>query len=181
MADPYIGEIRPFGFYWAPEGWLLCDGTQYNASQFPALYAVIGSTYGGNDIVFSVPNLKGRAPVGMGAGPGLTYQWELGEKDGAEAVTLTTSQMPGHTHTAYAEQEIATTPYPAGMIVASVKSGSTGNPKFYKETALSVNLVPMAAATVASVGGGQGHENRQPYQVLNFCINYNGIFPTKPQ
>jgi len=179
MSDPYVGEIRPFAFNWAPYGWLLCDGSQYNASQFQALYAVIGSTYGGNNTVFMVPNLKGMAPIGMGSGPGLTRR-ELNDRPGAEQVTLTTNQMSSHTHTANAEQEAATTPNPAGMIVASVKSGSPGNPKFYKEGALDANLVPMSSAAVASVGSGQGHENRQPYQVFNFCIAWTGVFPTRP-
>jgi len=179
MADPYIGEIRPFAFNWAPYGWLLCDGKQYNVTQFAALYQVIGSTYGGNNTVFMVPNLKGMAPIGMGAGTGLTPR-NLNDRPGAEQVTLTTNQMPSHTHTANAEMEAATTPNPAGMIVASVKSGSTGNPKFYKEAAQVANLVAMNAATVSSVGSGQAHENRQPYQVFNFCIAWMGIFPTRP-
>jgi microcystin-dependent protein len=179
MSDPYVGEIRPFAFSWAPEGWLLCDGTQYNVSQYEMLYAVIGSTYGGNNTVFMVPNLKGMAPIGMGTGSGLTPR-NLNDRPGAEQVTLTTIQMTGHTHTANAEMESATTPNPAGMIVASVKSGTPGNPKFYKEAALTPNLVAMNPATVGIFGSGQGHENRQPYQVFNFCIAWNGIFPTRP-
>jgi microcystin-dependent protein len=178
MSDPYIGEIRPFAFSWAPEGWFLCDGSQYNISQYQALYAVIGNIYGGNNTVFMVPNLKEMAPMGMGAGPGLTPR-NLNDRLGVEQVILSISQMPSHTHTADAEMEAASTPNPEGMIVASVKSGSTGNPKFYKEAPLDANLVAMNTATVGPVGSGQGHENRQPYQVFNFCIAWSGIFPTR--
>ena len=176
MSEPYVGEIRPFALNWAPYGWLLCDGTQYNASQFQMLYAVIGSTYGGNNTVFMVPNLKGMAPVGMGEGPGL-LQWNLNDRLGVEQVTLTINQMPNHTHTANAEQEAATTPNPAGMIVAS---STVSTNFFYKNTPLDANLVAMSGATVGLVGSGQAHENRQPYQVFNFCIAWDGIFPTRP-
>jgi microcystin-dependent protein len=176
MSDPYIGEIRPFAFNWAPNGWLLCDGTQYNVAQYQGLYGVIGNSYGGNNTVFMVPNLKGMAPIGMGAGPGLTPR-NLNDKPGTEQVTLTTNQMPSHTHTANAEMENATTPNPAGMIVAT--STVSGN-SFYKNAPLDANLVAMNPVTVGPVGSGLGHENRQPYQVFNFCIAWDGIFPTRP-
>lgn len=180
MADPFVGEIRPFAFNYQPRGWLICNGQQVSVQQYQALYAVVGNSYGGNNQAFNLPDLQGKVPVGMGAGPGLSA-WKLGDKYGNEAVALTIDQMPSHTHTANAEQDSATTPNPGGMIVAGVKSGSTGNPKFYKDAPQDQYLVPMNATTIQAVGGGQAHENRQPYQVLNFCICYDGIFPPRPQ
>lgn len=180
MADPFVGEIRPFAFGFEPMDWLPCNGQQVSVQQYQTLYAVIGNIYGGTPSqYFNLPDLRGMVPVGMGDGPGLS-QWRLGEKYGSEGVSLTANQMPSHTHTAYAEQESATTPNPNGMIVAGVKSGTPGTPKFYKDVPQTASLVPMNASTVQIVGGGLAHENRQPYQVLNFCICCYGLFPTRP-
>jgi len=177
MADPYVGEIRPFAFGFAPLGWLACNGQSVSVAQYQALYAVIGNIYGGTpNQTFNLPDLQGRAPVGMGTGPGLTPR-NLNDKFGSEKVALTLNQMPVHTHTASAEQENATTPNPQGMIVAA----SSTTTKFYKDSPQAANIVAMNGATVqAFAGSGQPHENRQPYQVLNFCINYDGNFPERP-
>ncbi len=176
--DGFVGEIRVFTYDYEPMGWLFCNGQQVNVQQYQALYQVIGNTYGGNNKVFNVPDLSQTVPVGMGTGPGLS-PWSLGQTRGAAGVALSIDTMPGHTHTAYAEQEAATTSNPAGMIVAAVKGGTPGNPKFYKEAA--ANLASLSPLTVQISGGdGQSHENRQPFQALNFCICWDGTYPARP-
>ncbi len=179
MADPYVGEIRTFSFDFEPQGWLFCNGQQVSVRQYAALYAVIGNTYGGDAKGFNLPDLKGRVPVGMGAAQGLS-PWRLGAAGGETLVSLTADQIPSHSHQAYAEQENATTSDPAGMIVASVKAGTPGNPQFYRANAQAQYLVYLDKAAVELSGDRKGHNNMQPCQAVNFCICYDGIFPRRP-
>lgn len=164
MADPFTGEVRIFGGSFAIRNWAFCNGQTIQVEQNPALFSLLGSIYGGNGRTdFGVPNLQGHAPMGAGSGPGLTPR-SLGQRPGTADVTLTQSQIPSHTHT--------------------VKGDTDGNEKTpvgnYLEDCW-YEMPPDAdyGGTVTSAGNGQGHNNMQPYQTLNFLICLTGIFPSR--
>jgi microcystin-dependent protein len=172
MAEPFLGEIRVFGFGFAPKGWAVCNGQTLAINQNAALFALIGTTYGGNGTTtFNLPDLQGRSPLHTGAGfTGVGFP--LGQAAGEPAVTLSQAQMPAHTHTASANAGVtngsnATTP--AGNFWGN------GGVNAYAATSDS----SMNPASVPVFGGGQPHENMSPYLVLNFCIAMAGIFPSR--
>lgn len=176
MADPFVGEIRPFAFGYAPEGWLPCHGQRVSIAQYEQLFAVILDTYGSDGrTYFCVPDLRGKVPVGVGTGPG-QVSWYPGMHGGEAGVTLTHNQIPSHTHTAGADFEYGTAPNPGGLILAAT---TADNPEIYKDGAPNESLVAMNSQTLSTTGQGLAHENRQPYQVLNFCICHDGIFPPR--
>ena len=174
MANPFLGEIRAFSFTFAPRGWALCNGQLLPISQYTALFALLGVTYGGNGIqTFALPNLQGRVALHFG------NAFVQGQIDGEEAVALTTAQIPLHTHAVNAAANGAAN---AGNIPGStviLGSGSTnqsGNPavSIYNNAAPNLALAPLGAT-----GSGQAHENRMPSLVLNYCIALSGIFPSR--
>jgi microcystin-dependent protein len=171
MPEPYVGEIRMFAGNFAPAGWMLCQGQTLPISENEVLFQLIGTTYGGDgEETFNLPDLQGRVPLHMGTGTdGITYQ--IGEKAGVESVTLTTQQIPNHTHTMIAAGGIGPSNTPAGNILAQC----TGV-KMYAATA---PTTPLNASTVLPVGGSQPHENLQPYLVINFIISLFGVFPSQ--
>jgi microcystin-dependent protein len=174
MATPYLGEIRAFSFPFAPTGWALCNGQTLPINQNQALFALLGTTYGGNGTTnFMLPNLQGRVAISIGPG----FAW--GQAAGTEAVTLTSAQLPAHTHAvnASANGTANATNIPGPTVIPG--SGSTnqsGNPavSIYSNGATNVALAPLGAN-----GSGQGHENRMPILVLNYCIALVGIFPSR--
>jgi microcystin-dependent protein len=171
MSEPFVGEIRSFGFNFAPTGWAQCNGQLLPISQNTALFSILGTTYGGDGrSTFGLPNLTGAVPMGAGQGPGLTLR-DLGETGGSEAVTLTTQQIPPHNHVANCQSGNGNQPAPAGNFWAQDLGGS----KEYGNT----GPAQMAAGAVGNVGGGLAHNNLQPYQVLNYCIALQGIFPPR--
>jgi len=164
VSDPYIGEIRMVGFNFAPVGWTFCNGQLLPISEYDALFNLIGTTYGGDgESTFAVPNLAGRIPLHMGSGH------VIGQVAGQEAVTLTTGQLPPHTHSANASSNAATATSPAGNVWASWGDGQ------YGVTA----DAPMSPTAIAAAGGGLSHENRPPFLALNFVICLSGIFPSQ--
>ena len=174
MSTPYIGQIISVGFNFPPVGWLNCDGSLYDISQYNALFSLIGTTYGGNGQTnFAVPDLRGRVPLGMGQGVGQpTYV--LGQIAGTETVSLQGNQVGSHTHTLLASSKNGTvsTPGPQNALAintATQVSAYAPNP---------VNTT-MAGSSIGISPGGLPHENRQPYQTLNFIIAYDGIYPTQ--
>ncbi|WP_414568798.1 phage tail protein [Nostoc sp. CCY 9925] len=178
MSDPYIGEIRMFGGNFAPVGWALCDGQLLPISGNDALFALIGTTYGGDGQTnFALPDLRGRAPIHQGTGTGLSPR-NIGKPIGAEAVTLTTDQLPQHNHSL-----TANTNSNPGVITATDKSPvnnvpATGTLEMYARP--SDPLVSMSANAIAPfVGGSQPHSNMQPFQAINFIIALEGIFPQR--
>ena len=174
MADPFVAEIRIFPFNFAPGGWAWCDGQLLPISQNTPLFALIGTTYGGNGRSnFALPNLQGRAPMYYDQGPGLSYH-DIGETGGEETISLLVNEMPTHTHALRAQNEsgdeVAT---PAGNTLNHPTSGNLYN------NAANQPVVAMSGNAIAPVGGNQPHNNMQPYLTLGFAIALQGVFPPR--
>lgn len=173
MSEPFIAEIRIFAGNFAPRGWAFCDGQLLPISQNTALFSLIGTTYGGDGrTTTALPNLKGRAPMHPGRGPGLTAR-RLGEKGGVENVTLTEAQMPNHTHTLQGVQRPATQDDPAAQFYPGVTVGATP----YRDS--TGNLVDMADQALVNTGGSQDHNNMQPFLAINYIIALVGLYPSR--
>lgn len=175
MSQPFVGEIRMFGFPRTPVGWLACDGSTYNISDYEVLYTLLGTAFGGNgQTTFGVPDMRGRVPVDMGQGTGLS-PYVLGQMTGTENVTLTTNNLPAHTHTFEAGSIIGTLGAPSNT---TVLAGMTNNPMF-QASAASETQITLPANTISMVGGNQPHNNLAPTLAVNYCIAYLGIFPSQ--
>ena len=174
MSEPFIAEIRMFGFNFAPMGWAFCNGQILPIQQNTALYSVIGAVYGGDGrTTFGLPNLQGSAPLDMGQGAGLTAR-TVGQKGGAANVTLTAAQMPTHTHAASAASTAGTVQTPAGNVWALAQAARQPQSLYGTAAGASMNAQAFSAA-----GGTSAHNNLMPYLVLNFCIALEGIFPSR--
>jgi microcystin-dependent protein len=170
--DPFVAEIRIFGFNFAPRGWAICDGQILPLSQNTALFSLLGTTYGGNGTSnFALPNMQGSAPMHPGQGPGLSLH-DLGETGGSDTVTLLESEIPSHQHTLRAMTDTADQPTasPARSLARS-NGGNAYNP--------SLTPLAMAGQALTPAGGDQPHNNRQPYLTLSFCIALQGVFPPR--
>ncbi len=168
MAEPFLAEIRMVGFTFAPRGWALCDGQILPINQNQSLFSLLGTTYGGDgEMNFALPDLRGRVPIHVGSSNGTSHQ--LGRKLGEESHTLSIQGMPAHTHTMNASADAAQTISPQGTLLAQAET------EVYETSA---NLVDMAPESVANAGGGQGHENMQPFLTVNFVIAIQGLFPS---
>lgn len=177
MADPFIGEIRVFGFSVAPRGWAVCDGGLLQIAQHSAVYAILGTTYGGNGTTtFALPNLQGKAAMHWGTTPGIAPT-VIGQVQGSDTVTLTTTQLPTHTHifqgglAAGAGSQLVATPSPTALVSAS-------NPQL----AYAPDAVPPVAFSPQAItqsGGGQPHSNAQPRLAMLYCIALEGIYPAR--
>lgn len=171
MAQPFIGEIRMFGGNFAPRGYMFCNGSLLAISQYSALFSLIGTTYGGNGTTtFALPDLRGRAPIHQGQGAGLSNR-VIGQALGAESVTLLASQLPAHGHV----QQASTNAVSSG-------SGPTAVPGTATLTSFYGNAAPqadMAASAVDVSGGSQPHNNMAPFQVINFIIAVEGVYPSR--
>lgn len=166
MAEPFLSEIRLFSFNFAPRGWALCNGQLLPINQNQALFALLGTTFGGDGRVnFALPNLQGRVPIHTGDGH------TLGERAGESAHTITIPEMPAHTHTAQASPAAGTQNVPANNLVLAQRAAEIYH--------ASSNLGSMSAGTISNAGGSQAHQNMQPYLTLNFCIALQGIFPSQ--
>lgn len=168
-ATPYLGSICMVGFNFAPIGWALCNGQLLPISQYDALFALIGTTYGGDgQNTFALPNLQGRFPIHRGLGPGLP-QYTLGESGGQESVTLTLNQIPVHNHTLAVNTNGGSSDNPTGNYMAS---NSEGIKYFSSSAGSSAN-----AGSIGITGGSQPHNNMPPYLCVNFIIAIEGIYP----
>lgn len=179
MTTPYVGEIRCYGFNFAPRGWFLCQGQLLPIAQYQTLFAIIGTTYGGNgQNNFALPNLQGQVPMHWG---NTTWGMNtvLGEVFGQPSVTLLLSEMAQHPHLPVAAQiasgaqgERTAAPGPASYL-----SSSSAPNVAYETTPATVNSL-FSPKTISLAGGSQPHENMQPYLAASFCIAYEGIFPS---
>ena len=175
MSTPYIGEIRMFGFGRTPNGWQACDGSLLAISEYDALFALIGTTYGGDgQTTFGVPDLRGRVPLHQGTGPGLST-YVLGQRAGTETVTLLPTQMPAHTHTVVATSAAATTGTPGGTVVP----GAVSNQTMYVTDLTGATPFSLLPQSVSQGGGSQPHENCMPTLTVQFCMATQGIFPSQ--
>lgn len=171
MSSRYLSEIIMFAGTFAPMHWSFCDGQQLAVSTNQALYSLLGTTFGGDGRVsFALPEMRGRAPVGQGSGPGLTHR-ALGQKFGTQFETLTESQIPSHTHSFRASSEPANLGDPSFAVLGAAE-------QFAPETE-SGSIVPMSAAAVSSVGQSDRHLNVAPSLAVNFVICMAGVYPPR--
>jgi microcystin-dependent protein len=163
MADPFLAEIRIMSFNFPPRGWALCNGQLLPINQNQALFALLGTTFGGDGRVnFALPDLRGRTPIHVGSGH------TLGERGGEQAHTLSIAELPAHAHGLQAGSTNAGTPAPLNAVPAAASNA-------YAPPA---NVVALKAGAVTNVGGSQAHQNMQPFLTLSFCIALQGIFPS---
>ena len=166
MSQPFVGQIALVGFNFTPVGWQACNGAVLSIAEYDALFQLLGTTYGGDGQgTFGVPDLRGRTPVGTGG----ANNYIQGQPIGTEAVTLTTNQLPTHTHLMPANSAASNNGQPNGMF---------GNGGALTPYGSSGAAAPLAVASVSVVGGNQPHGNRQPYLAVNWIISLVGIFPS---
>ena len=171
MSEPFIGEIRSFGFNFPPRGWAFCAGQLLPISQNTALFSILGTTYGGDGrTTFGLPNLQGNVPIHQGAGPGLTPR-SLGEMGGEEAVALNLGQMPSHSHAANCNSGAGNNYGPTNNYWAADGGGANE----YSPG----GGAQMAANALGSAGRSTAHNNMQPFLAVNLCIALQGIYPSR--
>lgn len=185
MSQPYLGQIEAFPFNFTPKGWQPCQGQLLAISQNQALFALLGTTYGGNGTTnFALPDLRGRVAMGQGNGNGLTSRI-LGEQLGEETHTILITETPAHNHTVNTAPNASTAnnvDTPSGTVVLATATGTQGSTPLtinpYAPTPPAPNTALAASAIVAN-NGGQSHSNMMPCLALQFCIAMSGIFPTR--
>ena len=192
-SEPFIGQIQTFGFAFAPRNWTTCDGQLMAIANNEALYSLLGTTYGGNGQTnFGLPDLRGRVPIHQGTGPGLSNA-VLGQMSGVEAVTLTTLQMPLHTHNFVNTSSLASVQTRAtaaqaasgSLLARAIDANPSGDaiPQIYVPAGTGGTQVALGGMTVSGTNAAQGgslpHSNIQPYLTMNTCIALFGIFPTQ--
>lgn len=171
MSDPFIAEIRIWAGNFAPRGWAFCNGQLLPIAQNTALFSLVGTTYGGDGrSTFALPDLQGRAPLHPGRGPGLTDH-RLGEQGGVESVTLSEAQIAAHNHGLTAQSRPGDLADPTGRVLARAGGGNVYH--------AADSNVPMAGQALADSGGGQAHNNMQPFLALSFIIALQGIYPPR--
>lgn len=177
--EPFLGEIRIFGFDWAPKGWALCNGALIQCAQNQALNALIGKIYGGDGVkTFALPDLRGRAPLAAGRAANSQTTYNYGAQGGAEGVTLAMTDIPAHTHGVNATKADATSPLPTGLEFAQVAKDT---PLYGNAVNDPPTLTALSSSTITSAGGGGPHNNMQPYLTVNFCIAISeALWPPRP-
>ncbi|WJS04474.1 phage tail protein [Roseibium aggregatum] len=169
MSEPFLAEIRIVGFNFAPRGWAFTDGQILPINQNQSLYSLLGTTYGGDGrTTFALPDLRSRTPIHEGAG------YQLGQKGGAETVTLTAAEIPEHSHPVKAVSSAGNSRTPNMALFGS----EIAPDKAYRPYEVGT-MTQMRSGTVTNAGGGQAHNNMQPYLTLNFCIALQGLFPSR--
>lgn len=165
MSEPFLAEIRMVGFNFAPRGWAFCDGQILPIAQNQSLYSLLGTTYGGDGRTsFALPDLRSRTPIHR------NDAHYLGQKGGAETVTLTAAEIAAHTHTTKASSSPGDNPTPSSDILASAE--------LYRDPEATTTTA-LRSGTVTNAGGGQAHDNMQPYLTLSFCIALQGLYPSR--
>ncbi|HWK34796.1 phage tail protein [Sphingomonas sp.] len=172
MADPFVAEIRIFGFNFPPQSWAYCSGQLLPISQNTALFSLLGTNYGGNgQSTFGLPNLQGSTAIGSGAGAGLSERF-LGEQAGSATTALLAAEIPGHNHALNAINGVATTSVPSTTSGLSRSRGGNA----YGTGAPGTMMAPITAGVT---GSAVSHNNMMPYLTLNYCIALQGIFPPR--
>lgn len=181
MAEPFLGQIIMFAGNFAPRGWAFCEGQLLPISQNTALFSLLGTAYGGDGrTTFALPDLRGRVPIHAGQGPGLSH-YNLGQQGGVEQVNLNTSNLPTHSHAATATTKAQS----GGGDSASPKDavwaqdGAVGAQSYSTSAPNSAMRSDAVEVSVQDAGGGQAHENRQPYLAINYIIALEGLFPSR--
>jgi microcystin-dependent protein len=170
--EPFLGQIQAFGFNFAPRGWTLCNGQILPINQYQSLFSLLGTIYGGDGRTsFGLPELRGRSMIQHGQGPGLS-PFNIGNKGGAETVTLHTTNLPSHNHKVTATTNDATLDEPA----ANARFGTTGTPVYANTGSGTVQL---ASDSTTHTGGGQSFNIRDPYLAVSICIALQGLFPSR--
>jgi microcystin-dependent protein len=180
MSNAYIGEIRLFAGTFAPRGWAFCDGSLLSISNFDAMFALIGTTYGGDGVnTFALPDLRARVPLSQGQGGGLS-NYVMGETGGVEQVTLDNTQIPAHQHDLNAASAAgsAMAPGPTVMLATPVEAGVSTTLYVVPGTSV-VNPALMAPQSIGMTGGNQPHSNMMPTQAINYIIATEGLFPNR--
>lgn len=171
--EPYLGEVRMFAGTFAPVGWALCNGQSLPISQYDALYALLGTTYGGDgQTTFALPDLRGRIPIHAGKNPSTGTTYAQGQPGGTETVTLITQQMPAHTHNVFAVSGDGNQSGPANALWAASSLNQYAE-QGTADTAMAANLV-------SAQGGSLPHDNVMPFQCINFIIALEGVYPPQP-
>lgn len=174
MSTPFVGEITMFGGNFAPRGWAYCDGQLLAISQNDALFSLLGTTFGGDGrTTFGLPDLRGRIPLHQGTGPGLSSR-PLGSRGGQERVTLTTNQMPSHSHVLNANNTPGNQADPSGNVLAQP---SQANNRLF-DNVDPINGI-LNAKAIANSGGSQPHNNLMPYQCVHYIIALVGNYPSR--
>jgi len=169
--DPFLGEVRMFAGNFAPRGWAFCEGQLLSINQNSDLFSLLGTTFGGDgQTTFALPDLRGRVPLHPGTGPGLSPH-QLGQKGGTEMTSLTAAQMPSHSHAVKASDANGSAVSPAGLVPAR---NAAGVPVYGPPT-----LEHLAGNAIEPAGGGQPHDNMQPYLGLNYIIALQGLYPSR--
>jgi microcystin-dependent protein len=172
--QPFVGQIIAVGFNYAPVDWYLCNGQLLSIADNQVLYVLLGTTYGGDGIrTFAVPDLRGRSPLGLGTGLGLpTYA--LGQTGGSESVTLTSQQIAAHAHPLLASANPGATPTPSST--AALANQGIGAANIYGAAPGALTLAP---TVIGATGGNLPHENRQPFNTVNYIISAFGVYPSQ--
>jgi microcystin-dependent protein len=170
MSTPFVGEIRMGGWTFAPSGWFMCDGRLLPIDQYNALFALIGTTYGGDgQTTFGLPDMRSRAPIHQGTNPNNGITYVIGQLAGEETVTLLSNQMPQHNHNLNAQTAAGTQPSPSGGLFAESAL------EHYSSNAPTLTM----GTSILNAGGSQPHENMNPFQAVTFVIAWAGIFPSR--
>ncbi len=170
--DPFIGEVKLFAGIFAPRGWAFCDGQLLPVAQNSALFAILGTTYGGDGrTTFALPDLRGRVALGPRHGAGLS-DYREGQKGGTEKVTLQVSQIPSHNHSLRASTTVGNSNDPTDKVLGNTDV-------FDNEYINTTPTTNMSSAAIGNTGGNQSHENRQPYLAINYIIALQGVFPSR--
>jgi microcystin-dependent protein len=168
MSEPFIGEIRAFGFPWAPRDWAKCDGQEIPINQNQVLFAIIGTMYGGDGrTCFQLPDLRGRAIMGVG------YGHLQGQRGGSEKVQLSDSEMPHHSHLLNCLNTNADSDLGKNRLIANIE----GEGNAFQTVPSDIRT--MNAGSITDTGRNEAHSNMQPYLVVNFCIALQGLWPPR--
>ncbi|MGY4397186.1 microcystin-dependent protein [Sphingomonas sp. UYAg733] len=179
MSDYFLGEIRMFPWDWPPKTWALCNGATLGIAQNQALFALLGTIYGGNGTTtFNLPDLRGRVILGMGQLAGGSFYPE-GALGGVENVTLVTSQIPAHNHMMIATAANGAVAAAAGNYLSNAQTTPAGGSDELIYVNTTANSVALAGTSISSTGGSAPHNNMQPYLTVNYCIATQGIFPSR--